>query len=59
MHVHRDVAFSRGHGDPGERDFVRTGKSRGQVPSQEVSFDQKKNNPSSRPPVPLISLVCL
>lgn len=44
---------------PGKLDFVRIGKSRPQVPSQEVSFDQKKNNPCvffSRPPVPLISL---
>lgn len=41
---------------PGEQDFVRTGKSRSQVPSQEVSFIQKKNNSSSRPPVPLTSL---
>lgn len=51
--MHLDVAFSdvsRGE------DFVRTGKSRSQVPSQEVSFDQKKNNPSSRPPVHFSSL---
>lgn len=41
---------------PRELDFVRTGKNRSQVPSQEVSFDQKKNNTSSRPPVPLVSL---
>lgn len=53
VHVCLDVAFS--DVSKGE-DFVRTGKSRSQVPSQEVSFDQKKNNPSSRPPVHCSSL---